>query len=374
VEADTPGKRSLLGWIEARVNLSEIASFLSVFGLLPTELDTRKPLREAMREAMSQPLPSYARWPRVLGIVAFILFLFLGLTGTLLAFYYQPTANEAYGSVTSIARDVSFGNLIGQVHRWAAILFLIVLGVRVVRFFFGGLYGHGREIIWMTAVITFVVGSFADLSGRLLPWDARGYWTTVRAREVTDALPGLGSLLGFLIGGRTLDSLVLTRVYVMHIVIFPILLLGLFYAHFSSVRRVGMSRVDAPPASRSFRVALYDMMLLVIFLIGGLITLAVLLPHGFDVVADPLATPPNARPPWYLLAPHALQQAFPAVVPAFVRGLFLELIFAVVLLLPFLDRSGGSGPQRRRLLLLGGAICAFWVILTLVGWRLEVMR
>ena len=57
---------------------------------------------------------------------------------------------------------------------------------------------------------------------------------------------------------------------------FPILLLVLFYVHFSSVRRVGMSRRDAAPASRSLRVAIYDLLLLVIFMIGGLMTLAVL--------------------------------------------------------------------------------------------------
>ena len=57
----TEGKRSFLAWLEERVNLTEIVSFLSVFGLLPTELDTRKPLREAVSEALRQPLPSYAR-------------------------------------------------------------------------------------------------------------------------------------------------------------------------------------------------------------------------------------------------------------------------------------------------------------------------
>lgn len=374
MERDTREKRSLLGWIEERVNLTEIVSFLSIFGLLPTELDPRKPLREAMREAMRQPLPSYARWPRVLGILSFILFIFLGVTGTLLAFYYQPTAGDAYASVTSIARDVSFGFLINQIHRWAAVLFLIILAIRIVRFFFGGLYGRGREIIWVAAVVSFVVATFADLSGRLLPWDARGYWTTVRAREAIDALPVLGPLLTFLVGGAALDSFVLTRVYVMHIVVFPVLLLVLFYIHFSSVRRVGMSRVDAPPASRSFRVALYDVTLLILFLVGTLISLAVLLPHSFDVAVDPLATPPDARPPWYLLAPHALVQMFPAVVPVFARGLFVEAIFVFVLLLPFLDRTGGTGPNRRRYVMLGVGACAVWVILTASGWYMEVRR
>ncbi len=373
--ADAGGKRSIRSWLEARLNLTEIASFLSVFGLLPAELDTRKPLREALDEALSRPLPSYARWPRIMGILSFILFLVLAVSGMMLAFYYQPTASEAYGSVTSIARDVTGGTLVNQVHRWAATLLLLILAARIVRFYFGGMYGRSREVIWMLAMVTFVVATFADLTGRLLPWDARGYWTTVRAREVTDALPLIGPLFSFLVGGSGLDSLVLTRFYILHIVVWPFLLLALFYLHFSSVRRVGLSSVADGPGSRSLRVVLYDLLLIVVFLIGALATLAIFMPQSFDVAADPFATPPGARPPWYLLAPHALLESFPPLVPRFLRGLFLEALFVAVLLLPFLDRRAGERPGRRPAAIALGALALLvWAALIWKGWHLEGPR
>jgi len=370
-----PAKNSFLGWVEERVSLTEIVSFLSLFGLLPAELDSRKPLRAALAESMGKPLPSYARWPHVLGILSFILFVFLVVTGSLLSFYYQPTATEAYRSATAIARDVTLGGLVHQAHRWASILLLIVLLLRVLRFFFSGLYARGREVVWMVAVLTFGVAMIADLSGRLLPWDARGYWTMIRAREVFDELPVIGPLSTFLVGGTGLDSLILTRFYVLHILTLPFLLLALFYVHFSSVRRVGLSRVEAAPAvSRPLRVAMYDVVLIVLFLVGGLVTLTVLWPHPFDVVADPLVTPPNAHPPLYLLAPHALQEMMPSIVPVFLKGLFLEGLVAVVLLLPFIDRSGGTGPRRRLVLGLGLLACVLWIVLTWWGYRMEVAR
>jgi quinol-cytochrome oxidoreductase complex cytochrome b subunit len=375
VEEPRPTKGSLLAWIEERVNLTEIVSWLSLYGLLPAELDSRKPLRTALAEALRKPLPSYARWPHVLGILSFILFVFLVVTGSLLAFYYQPTATDAYRSATSIARDVTLGGLVHQLHRWASILLLVVLALRVLRFFFGGLYARGREVVWMAAVLTFGVAMIADLSGRLLPWDARGYWTMIRAREVFDELPIVGPISTFLVGGTGLDSLILTRFYVLHILTLPCLLLVLFYLHFSSVRRVGLSRVDAAPVfARPLRVAMYDVVLLVLFLIGGLVTLAVLWPQPFDVVADPLLTPPNARPPLYLLAPHALLDLLPSIVPVFLRGLFLEGLVAVVLLLPFIDRSGGTGPRRRLVLGLGVLACVLCVLCTGWGWQIEVAR
>jgi quinol-cytochrome oxidoreductase complex cytochrome b subunit len=377
------GRQSMLGWIEARINLTEIASFLSVFGLLPAELDTRKPLRQAIDEAMHRPLPSFARWPRVLGILSFLLFLFLGLTGLMLAFYYQPTATEAYGSVTTIVRDVTFGSLVHQVHRWSAILFLAILGARVIRFYFGGLYGRGREVVWMVAVTTFVVATFADLTGRLLPWDAGGYWTTVRAKEVTDALPGVGAVFNFFVGGNALDSLVLTRFYVLHLALFPLLILLLFYLHFSSVRRVGLSAAgptpedaapaDASPGGRSLRVAIHNVLLIVVFMVGTLITLAVLVPHAFDPPADPFVTPSGVLPPWYLLAPHAVLESLPAFVPPALRGLFLLALLAGVLFLPFLDRRVLlARPQLR--LILGVVACLLWLALAIQGWHLEVNR
>jgi quinol-cytochrome oxidoreductase complex cytochrome b subunit len=376
VEGEAGPRQSLLAWLEARINLTEIASFLSVFGLLPTELDSRKPLREALREAFRQPLPSYAQWPRVLGIVSFILFLFLAATGTLLAFYYQPTADVAYASVTAISRDVHFGFLIRQTHGWAATLFLLVLAARVIRFFLAGLYARGREIIWMAAVLAFVVGTFLDLTGRLLPWNATGYWTTVRAREVIDALPLVGPTVAFLVGGAGLAPLVLTRFYVLHIAVFPVVMIGLFYLHFSSVRRVGMSRVAASPlaAGRSIRLAMYDMLLILIVLVGVLLTLAVVWPHPYAAAADPLRTLPDAHPPWYLLAPHAVLESLPSIVPRFVRGLLLVVLLAGVLFLPFLDRSAGGDRRSRRFFILGVLVMVAWALLTAGGYWIEVSR
>ena len=374
MESGNDSKRTILSWIEERVSLTEIVSFFSLFGLLPTELDSRKRLREALSESLKSPLPSYARWPHVLGILSFILFWFLGASGVLLAFYYQPTAGDAYRSATAIARDVSFGDLMHQTHHWAAVLFLVVLAMRVLRFFFGGLYARGRELVWIVAVLTFVVASIADLSGRLLPWDARGYWTTVRAREVTDALPGVGAIATFLVGGTGIDSLILTRFYILHVLVFPTVLLLLFYVHFSSVRRVGLSHVDAPPVRRSLKVAMYDVLMLVVFLVGGLISLAVLVPQSFDVAADPLVTPPNARPPWYLLAPHAFQQMMPSFVPMFLRGIALEVMLGVILFLPWIDPDGGAGPRHKLFVRIGALACVVWVAMSIWGWRIEVTR
>jgi quinol-cytochrome oxidoreductase complex cytochrome b subunit len=365
----------LLAWLEQRFNLTEVVSFLTSFGVFPAELDTRRPLGEAIGDALRRPLPSYARWPRVLGLVSFVLFLFLVTTGALLAFYYQPTESEAYRAVTAIVRDVSFGWFMHQLHRWSARLLLVILLVRLWRFFFQGTYKAPREALWGVALLTFLAATHADFTGRLLPLTNTGYWTTVRALEVLYALPVLGPIFSFLIGGTSIDSLMLTRFYVLHVCFLPGLILALFYLHFNGVRRVGLSAMprDRGSAGETPKVQMYNMVILVTLIFGGLVTLVTLLPSPFQVAADPTATPVGARPPWYLLAPHALIEMFPTWLPRWAGGLAVELILLASILLPFLDRSRGRTPRERRVALAAGVVVLLlWAALTWHGYALEV--
>jgi ubiquinol-cytochrome c reductase cytochrome b subunit len=368
------GRRSIVGWLEERFNLTEMFSFLTNFGLFPAELDLRRPIREAIDEAMQRPLPSYARWPRILGLLSFLLFLLLGGTGALLTFYYQPTASEAYLSVTSIVRDVSFGWFVHQIHRWGAHLLLLILLVRVWRFFFQGMYKAPREALWIVTVLTFLVASHADLTGRLLAWNASGYWTTVRVFEILEALPVLGPVFTFLVGGSRIDSLMLTRFYVLHVVFIPLALMVLFYLHFATVRRVGLSTLpgERRPRAGALKVNLYNLLILTVLILGSLVTLATLLPAPFMPPADPYTTLPGARPPWYLLASHGVIEAIPSALPRWIGGLVVVATLAVAFLLPFIDRSTGRTWRERRVAnLLGLAVLALWIVFSLYGYRLE---
>jgi quinol-cytochrome oxidoreductase complex cytochrome b subunit len=373
----TPPRRSLSTWLETRFNLTEMLAFLASFGVFPAELDTTRPFREALNDAWRRPLPSYARWPRVLGLLSFLLFLFLVTTGALLAFYYQPTESEAYRAGTAIMRDVTFGWFIHQMHRWSARLLLIILVVRLWRFFFQGTYKAPREAVWMAAVVTFLAATQADLTGRLLTWTTTGYWTTVRALEVIHALPVLGPVLMFLAGGTTPDSLFLTRFYVLHIAMLPGILVVLFYLHFNGVRRVGLSHAasEGRATDETARVQMINMIILAALVFGGLVTLVTLAPTPFEPVADPALTPQGMRPPWYLLAPHAIIEMTPSVLPRWAGGLVIEAILLLILVLPFLDTSAGRTLRERRIAVaVGIVVLAIWLVLTWQGYSLEVRR
>jgi len=108
---------------------------------------------------------------------------------------------------------------------------------------------------------------------------------------------------------------------------------------------------------------------------GALITLATLLPTPYGAPADPYVTVTGARPPWYLLAPHALLESLPRFLPAFIRGLFVLAFLGVVLLLPFIDRAPWQPAGRRRLAIgLGVAVIVLTLLLTWQGYLLEAAR
>ena len=355
----TPKSR-LLAWFEQRLNLTEIFSFISTFGLAYGDIDTRKPLNEAMDEAFKKPLPAYAQWPQVLGLLTLVLFLFQMVTGVLLAFYYQPAPAMAYSSVLTIIQEATLGWYIHQMHYWGSNVLIALLLLRMVRLFLHGVYRAPRELIWMLGGLLVGLSVYAGLSGALLPWDQHAYWSSIRSLEVLAELPFFGSLANFLVGGLEVQGLTLTRFYILHVICLPLSMFVLFYLHFAAVRRVGLSRSAAPRQPRPlYPDHLADLLTLLFLIFGAILTLAVLVPAAVQGEADPFSSPPGIHPPWYLLPAYGLIELLPS-------GLGGGMISAAILgflILPFLDRNPGQSPARRPL-----ALCLLALFFLAMGW------
>ena len=368
---DPPARASWVDWLEQRVNLSEIFSFLTHFGLVYTPVDTHKPVREVLRDVAAEPVPRYAHGARALGLLAAILFGLQIVTGVLLAYYYRPTPEAAFESTRTIVRDLPGGWFIHQMHAWGSWLLVAVIVLRLLRLFWEGLYRAPREVLWWCAVAMTWVVIQSDFTGRLLTWDSHTYWGTVRGLEVVWAIPIAGPVLAFLLGGRTVNEDVLIRFYVLHLMVLPVFYAGFLYLTFATLRRVGLSRPEAArdQGTIHYREHVYSMTMLTVGLFAVLVTLATLLPFRFHAEADPYATPGGVRPPWYMLAPYALLQHLP--VPAWLSGLGLLAAAIAVLLLPLWLRGDDTPGRRRRLRLAGVAVLAVWLALSVLGALLE---
>ncbi len=362
----------VLAWLSERLNLTEIFSLLTSYGLFYAEVDPRKPLPEALSEAAARPAPSYSRWPRVLGLIVVVLIAIELLTGGLLAFYYLPTPEAAHASLGTILRDVGAGSLVHQIHFWGAQVLLAVLLVRLARFFLQRLYRSPRELTWVFAALLLLVCFHLDLTGRALPMTESAYWSSVRALEIVGAIPLYGSLVIFLLGGvgAGISDLTLIRFYVLHVGVLPLLAVSLVYLHFSGVRRVGLAPAgkETPVAGRlQFRLHLANLAILLTVLIGVVVTLAVLVPVPFLGAADPYATPPGVGPPWYLLAFFGFMEWTAGILPQWLAGLLIFLGVSGFVALPFYDRTASGGRGRLLALAAAALLAILWVVLSVYG-------
>jgi quinol-cytochrome oxidoreductase complex cytochrome b subunit len=359
---------TVVDWLEQRVNLTEIFSLITHFGVVYTPVDTRRPLREAVAEIRQTPLVSYARWPQVLGLLTALLFLLEAGTGVLLACYYKPAAATAYASTTAIVRDVPLGWFIHQVHAWGAYALIAVVVIRVLRLFWDRLYQAPRELLWLSAVFLMWLVLQLDFTGRLLPYDVRSYWAAMRGLEIVCSQPVVGSFIGFALGGHVITENVLLRCYVLHVIVLPALYLLFVWVTFATMRRIGLS-VAAEGGDTAKRTTWHkhtrDLIIILLLLFAGLVTVATLLPFRFNGPADPYSTPGGARPPWYLLSAYVVMQYLPG--PAWITGTLLLLAGLSVPIVPLWaarhpGRLGEAGVRR-----LGVGLMGVWIVLTVLG-------
>ncbi len=371
-DADRPaGRANWVEWLERRINLTQLFSLITHFGLVYTPIDTARPIREVLRDVSRQQVPTYARWPRVLGVLAAILFGVEVVTGLLLAFYYRPVPQEAYISTRMIVRDLPFGWFVHQIHAWGAWSLIVVVLVRVARLFWDGLYRAPRELLWLSGVVLAILVLKADFTGRLLAWDTHSYWTLVRGLEVVQSIPIVGPFTGFLLGGTVVNADMLMRFYILHIVIVPMIYVAFLYVTFGTQRRVGLGQPAPghPLQTTTLRHHLYSVLILTVFAFGIMVTLSVLTPFPFRAQADPYSTPVGLGPPWYLLVPYALGQGTP--LPPWLAGLLSLVMGFAVLLFPFWWRGEASDASLKRARIFGIAVLAIWILLSVMGWFID---
>ncbi len=87
-----------------------------------------------------------------MGGITFYLFIVLTFTGVLLMFYYHPTKVQAFRDVLYLEHDVPFGELLRNMHRWAAHLMVITVWLHMFRVFLTGSYKKPREFNWNIGV------------------------------------------------------------------------------------------------------------------------------------------------------------------------------------------------------------------------------
>jgi quinol---cytochrome-c reductase cytochrome b subunit len=210
-------------------------------------LDDRFHGAGGVRVLMKKVFPDH--WSFMLGEIALWSFVILLLTGTFLSLFFVPSMSdvvyhgsytkldgirmsEAYQSTLNITFDVRGGLLMRQIHHWAADLFMAALIIHMLRVFFTGAYRKPREINWLIGIVLFTLGLLEGLFGYSLPDDQLSGAGLRILEGVMQGVPIVGTYLAyFLFGGPFPGNSIVPRMYIIHVLLIPGIILALISAH-----------------------------------------------------------------------------------------------------------------------------------------------
>ncbi|MFI9626707.1 cytochrome bc complex cytochrome b subunit [Streptomyces sp. NPDC052042] len=192
-------------------------------------------------------------WSFLLGELALYSLIVLVLTGTFLTLFFDPsmkqspyqgsytplhglTVSQAYATTLHLSFDVRGGLLVRQMHHWGALIFVAALGAHLLRVFFTGAFRRPREGNWMVGVTLFLLALLEGFCGYSLPDDLLSGTGLRTANTIVTSLPVVGTYLShFLWGGAFPGHSILPRLYIVHVLLVPGLLIGLVIVHLGMV-------------------------------------------------------------------------------------------------------------------------------------------
>ncbi len=326
-------------------------------------IDARFPMTKMWNEHVADYYaPKNFNFWYYFGSLALFVLVLQVVTGIFLTMSYKPSAEEAFGSVEYIMRDVEWGWLIRYLHSTGASAFFVVVYLHMFRAMLYGSYRQPRELLWIVGVLIYLCLMAEAFFGYLLPWGNMSYWGAQVIVSLFGAFPWFGdALVEWIRGDYFISDITLNRFFALHVVALPLVLIFLVVVHILALHEVGSNNPDGieikktkGPAGKPLDgipfhpyYTVKDIMGLAFFLIlfaavvffapefGGLFLEA----PNFEP-ANPLLTPEHIAPVWYFTPYYAMLRAVPAFAGTQVWGVLV--MFAAILLLfflPWLDRA-----------------------------------
>ncbi|GHC91915.1 menaquinol-cytochrome c reductase cytochrome b subunit [Nocardiopsis terrae] len=339
-------------------------------------IDDRFHLAKTGEKNLRKVFPNH--WSFMLGEIALYSFIILLVTGVFLTLWFKPSMveivydgsyerlqgvpmSEAFASTLHIDFDVRGGFLMRQIHHWAALIFVASLVVHMLRVFFTGAFRKPREINWLIGVAIFSLAMIEGLFGYSLPDDLPSGMGVRILQGVMLAIPLVGSYISmFLFGGEFPGEDIITRLYMLHVLLIPALLLGLIVAHFmilwhqKHTQYPGQGRTDktvvGTPMFPAFAVKAGGFFFFTFAVIAGLSAFVQINPIHLFGPFTPTSITSGLQPDWYMgfmegalrIFPNTLDFSigpYPILVAVLVPGLgSMGLLFVALGAWPFIEQ------------------------------------
>lgn len=379
-------------------------------------LDQRTGVGIAVKAFARKVFPDH--WSFLLGEIALYSFVVLLLTGIFLTLFFVPSMgqvtydgpfapmqgvemSEAFASTLHLSFEVTGGLLMRQIHHWAALLFIAAIVTHMMRIFFTGAFRKPREVNWVVGFTLMILGLAAGFSGYSLPDDVLSGNGLRITDGVVRSVPIIGSYMSyFVFGGEFPGEAIVPRLYAVHILLVPALILALIglhlffvvlhkHTHYGKPGRTDRNVVGPPfyPVYIAKAGGFFFIVFGVLALMGATMTINPVWNYG---PYDPSPVSAGAQPDWYMLFLEGALRLMPGAGTEWVIGGYTlslnvlipamivpGLLFTVLAAYPFIE-AYITGDRREHHVLdrprnapvrtsIGVAILTGFVVLVLAG-------
>ena len=313
-----------------------------------------------------------------MGVTLTVLFTILFVTGLMLVMYYKPDANLAFDSVNyTIMQEVEYGWLWRHLHAVAASVIFLILYIHAFVGIYFASYKKGREIIWISGMLLFLIFSAEAFSGYMLPWGQMSYWAAQVITQLFGGIPFIGdALVEWIRGDYAVSDPTLNRFFMLHVCLLPIVIISIIALHFYALRVPHVNNLEGEEIDFELESEKYlngqtkeskvipfwpaflskDFMYVAFFMIFFIWLVC----FNFDFAMDPInfdpadssKTPLHIYPEWYFLWQYEILRGFFFDVgPIKAADIGLAAFgFAGIslMLMPLYDRSDVVAPAHKR--------------------------
>ncbi|GAA8673432.1 cytochrome bc complex cytochrome b subunit [Helicobacter pylori] len=349
--------------------MAEIKKAKNLGEWLDMRLGTNKLVKVLMTEYW---IPKNINFLWAMGVILLTLFGVLVISGIFLLMYYKPDAKMAFDSVNfTIMQEVAYGWLWRHMHATAASMIFVIIYIHMFVGIYYGSYKKGREMIWISGMILFVVFSAEAFSGYMLPWGQMSYWAAAVITNLFGGIPFIGAdVVEWIRGNYVVADSTLTRFFMLHVFLLPIAIILLIGVHFYSLRIPHVNNqegeeIDFETEEKKFiegkkkesKVIPFWPVFLskdIFVVCAFMVFFFYLVCYHYDFAMDPinferansLKTPPHIYPEWYFLWSYEVLRGF--FFSADLGLMAFGVAQVIFFLLPFLDRSSVVAPAHKR--------------------------
>ncbi|MFN8089545.1 MAG: cytochrome bc complex cytochrome b subunit [Mycobacterium sp.] len=385
------------------------------------DIDSRYHPSAALRRQFNKVFPTH--WSFLLGEIALYSFVVLLITGVYLTLFFDPSMAEvtyqgsyqplrgiemskAYASALDITFEVRGGLFVRQIHHWAALLFAASIMVHLARIFFTGAFRRPREANWIIGCLLLILAMFEGYFGYSLPDDLlSGIGLRAAMSSITLGVPVIGTWMHWALFGGDFPcgglgyqcnevGTWIPRMYALHILLIPGIILALIGVHLAMVWFQKHTQFPGPGRTEKnvvgvrvmpvFAVksgAFFAMTTGILGIMGGLLQINPIWQLG---PYKPSHVSAGSQPDFYMMWTEGLARIFPpweiyighhTIPAAFWVALVMGLVFGLLIAYPFLERKFTGDDAHHNLLqrprdvpvrtAIGSMAIAFYMLLTL---------